>query len=1004
MKKLEKYIVPKDIKEAIISAIMSFLTTFSLLFLLIEKLYEQKSSYQEFIVGLTTFSGYPKKADLTVIQLILLGLILFFILWTIMLRFFKEHVRSSRQITGSILGSAVLTQVCVFGEKRYAAQIGIITVLLLVLALILFYKKEQETITYVNYACALIFTTFSFFGGYTVLGMLSDYFAKNSKLFFASLGLIWFLFFGLLFYYRKKEKLLEQAENILILSQLLIPLGLLSMYRFDYLYEATGEVIRLFYSKKFRVLLLLFVAISIGYEIYIVWKQFVQKKSRHNYKIMLTSVIGVGMMQVYALPAAKMNIDFFHNGEITVPMQQFMSFHSLAYKDMIPIHGFCDYFFGGIDYLFFDGSFLSLNAAAVVGNLFMIGVLAAVVYFTVEQKQLSVMIVFLFSRFFVITAGMRYFMLFVMFFVLFSEKVIKKPLSLLWWWTFLCICAIAWNPSIGGSGAVAFLPIIIWEVCSQGLGELKALWGEVRVKTPKRFYQILTAYGVLFVLGLSFIPLFLQIVTYLRENTATTIETNGMAVFSNSAHLHEYLVPGLITKADGFFVQTFLMVLPLIIAICLVFANGLKTWKKRFIYISISLIACYYVIINYAFVRYDDGLRTGVVGVFFSIVVAMLIINSIHMLADKQDIAMVFGMLFIFLCLYVEDVPLLTNPFEAMQIGSVKESETIMLAGSQLEDPIVYVTGESVGIKGLGNGFISGNSLNSLKNIQHVLLSTVGERGSYLDLTNAVANYVIFDQKSSLPYTSGYNISNEIMQNKAIEMMEKEQPRLVLLAPFIKFDDATISIRSPILYDYLLDSGYRPYAYENVLYLVKDIPPVEGSIDGMEAFASLMHKENLEFLPMVYGESGLEQKLLQVVKNYQIKEQEGKKTIVFDAPIAGSSVDYLSIHLENIKHQASRLDELSKFDQVTRKDDLSADVDIDEEAITKLPHMTIRFRSDVTGQEKECNFSVLLSGADYLIPLRSSPYWSQEDELGQIEIILEDTQYSLTDSKIKLLK
>ena len=141
--------------------------------------------------------------------------------------------------------------------------------------------------------------------------------------------------------------------------------------------------------------------------------------------------------------------------------------------------------------------------------------------------------------------------------------------------------------------------------------------------------------------------------------------------------------------------------------------------------------------------------------------------------------------------------------------------------GREVEDPVVYVTGDSVGMQSLGNGFIRGNTLQNLQNLKYVLDAELTDDRKYLDLTNAIADYIFFDAQMVLPYTSGYNISNERMQNKAIDLLRKNPPGLVMLAPFIRFDEASISLRSPLLYEYLCDAGYEPYVYQNVIYLKK---------------------------------------------------------------------------------------------------------------------------------------------------------------------------------------
>ena len=256
-------------------------------------------------------------------------------------------------------------------------------------------------------------------------------------------------------------------------------------------------------------------------------------------------------------------------------------------------------------------------------------------------------------------------------------------------------------------------------------------------------------------------------------------------------------------------------------------------------------------------------------------------------------------------------------------------------------------------------------------------------------MTNAVANYVIFDKASVLKYTSGYNISNEIMQENAIEVLSKEETKFVLLAPFIKFDDATISLRSGKLYQYLLRADYEPFVYQNVLYLLKSgETPLEGSMDGTVAFAELMHKESLMYLPAVWGEADLEEKLSEVSLQADIQEVDsGNINISFDTPVKGEDIYYIGIHIKDNTSKAL-LKDLQSYDKLTKKNETNPEEEIEEVDLSAVPHFSISFISDVGGEKKEHYFTGYLYGDSYLIPVGSSPYFSLAEEINEIRIAI----------------
>lgn len=986
---LQELFLPKETATGVLAAVGSFFTVFAGIFPLAAYIYDRLPEYDGFIAGLTTLSGYPKQADMQIFSYLLFGLTACFFLFTLLLNVWKKYMKTDKRLNLVFLGIYFGMLLSVFAKKNTAGDFAVLFAVLILFSIPLYFKKGSKTMHYVNLIMIFVFAEYSFYGIYSSLMVFADLPKNNLPLFQIGQGIVFLSVFTAAFGVRRLQEKFP-FEKLLVFSQLLLPAGLLGFFRFRYAYEGAENEILLYSSNRWKCFLLLAFMLMAGYEFICL--------IRHKKGIMLTSLFMIGMMQLYVLPRATLNIDYFHNGEITVPMQQLMSYGKLPYLELIPIHGFCDYFYGAVNYLFFGGSYMALNAAAVVGNLLMICFLAVVVYFFLQKKEQALLLVYLFSAFFIQTAGMRYLFLFAMFFIMFSEWTRKDVLRYLWCFVMLSILAIAWNPSIGGAAAIAFLPVVLYRVYSEGFQMCGRLLKPEGRDGKKYALKVWIAYGILLIAGICFIPLFLQIVIYLRENTGTTLSANGMGMIANLSRLTDYFVPGFMTQTDGFFIKTFALLIPFLL--CLFFALCAKQKKKRgqAAEYAVCLFVCYFVIANYAFVRFDDGLRTKVVGLFFSILIVFSLLPEQSGEAAKNQTALaVFVIVF---CLSVSDAPIVMHESQMDRKGEVAGVQEIEIMGAPVSDPIVYVTGDSVGIENLGEGFISGNALNSLKNINTVLDGTIGTDGAYVDLTNAVANYVIFDKESPLPYTSGYNISNELMQEKAVRLLKETEPDLILAAPYIQFDGVTLSLRSGKLYDYIMEAGYVPYMYENVIYLLKDSEPVDGSVDGGNAFAELMHKESLQYLPAVWGNSGLSGQLSGAdIRFSQSDSPDGGTEFTFEEPVDGSDISYIGIHVDG---ETGLLEKLQKYDRLAKGVDMSADGEVLDVDASHIEHLTFAFESNVGGTPQTKYFTAYLYGDEYLIPVKSSPYWSMEKKLEGFRVYVQGSATAPHDVTVAL--
>ena len=113
------------------------------------------------------------------------------------------------------------------------------------------------------------------------------------------------------------------------------------------------------------------------------------------------------------------------------------------------------------------------------------------------------------------------------------------------------------------------------------------------------------------------------------------------------------------------------------------------------------MLICYLILVNYAFVRFDEGGRALVLTIFFSILTVSVLLYE-H---KKWLTALALGSLMLWLS---QDAPLITSDSLCM-IKEVPASVDTTIGGKEIADPVVYVT--DAGISNMGTGFVQGNTL-----------------------------------------------------------------------------------------------------------------------------------------------------------------------------------------------------------------------------------------------------------------------------------------------------
>ena len=883
--------------EALAAALFSVLLTAGVLFALEGALYNKWPVYDELVVGNTTWDGYYKKGDMIWFYLIYVLLPVFFCFFIYIKHTFFPMRQPNCRRTGK---KAAVEKERV--RQNAAYDISYPVCILLGLEAIKAFRIAGVGIA-VGKKDIIILCS----------GLLVIVFAVAA------------IIAPIIFRIRKKD-MKAFTKKCLLLFQLLLPFQFLGFYQFYYEYEGAEDYIRLFASARWKGLCLLLFIVFLGYQAFCVFK----KKEG----IYLSTLIMLAMGSVAKTPEGIASVDFFHMGEMAMPMQQLLSYGKIPYFDLDPIHGFCDFLYSAFNVVFFDGSYLGQSAGIVTAEFFMAAVLAAVIGKCVSSRYAAFFTIFLLMPFLTEKAGARYFIFFVMFFVLFSERVRADSRRFLWWWVLLCILGISWNVSIGSSAAVAFLPEVIYRLVKDIFPSLC----QIKQWEKKERRKFLTAYGALIVLGVCYIPLFLQILNFLSENAGTTLYVNGSAVFGE----------------EFYFLGTYGFIVPYLLF--MIYALwGSRKGKAAFL----SMLFCLFVISNYACVRYDESIRLTVLAVFFTILFLTRVCSEreegLQMGIISKGMSAAAGVLLL-VCLAWYQLPLINSRF--MEPEEIPAQLEMTVMGEESMDPVVYVSGESVDMPELGTGFIRGSTLNSLKNVKAVLDAETTKE-TYLDLTNKIAHYVILDKETELPFTSAYNISNQRMQENAVTMIKENPPAFVLLSPLIQFDLCPVSLRSMKFYTELIRMGYQPYVYGDAVYLLHGDSGMDNAVDGKRSLGLITHKEYMGMLPYIWGSSMEADKdafdLEKIEISYEFGVQDGiqdQTLIQMEQTLDGTEVSYIKL--------------------VADKEQVLSD------------NLCVRFQSTVDSEEHQF---VFLNGAKkdrdnrlvYLLPVGSSAFWQYSD-------------------------
>lgn len=901
IKIIDKFI-PKNKRIGLFACILSLIGTVITAYIHTKFLYERLPVYEELVLGYTTWNGYYKQGDMTLAYHVIFGIVIFYFIFSFILNLFCEKTEWLKE--------TVNENHIAYRQKEKFSEISGLFYLIIVS----------------QFAFVLILR------GITIL-IPSIY--ETIKIISPFLQIL-LLFFVFVLKFRENKAL----NSLLFVSQLLLPLVFLLIFYYEYDYQ--GHIIIQYQSKKAFVLAAVLSFFMILY-------MFYKKRKAPDTKIFVTTFLSLAVFASYHIPKGTISgeaVEFYHYGELSVPLHQLMKFGTIPYIDTMPIHGICDYFQAIVWYGLFDGTYASFEAAMVIGCVVIAVITAAICFYFVESKIAGLLIVLFFSLF-----GDQYYYVrwaFALPFILivFSKKSRSDFSKMLWYWIFISILSIAWNPSIGGTCALSMLPMILWEgFHEKGYLQFVRIW-----KNKNREKRWILAYIFLLILGFSFIPMFFAILRYIVENSAAILETTGDML------MVELENPFVVFATFGF-------VIPLLLSFYYIIGKKGEE-KKLAVYANLFLLIFNSIIVKYTFVRTQFGERgiiaTTICSLFF---ILMVLVPNVKKNWDKESLIILAALFMI--TIGSKGANLFTMPQNVLYRGIV-------------ENEYEYVEGEKIGIPSLGNIYMKKDLKEELVSLNHLANELCKDKYQFVDMTNQLAHYNILDKKVLLPFSSTYNTNNEVMQKKAIEVLSELQPEVIVVGPMWGHDSGPLSTRNYHLYQWIIKNEYVPCKYNNILFLTNEENIWTNYESAYDEMAVYMEVDDWKKVPLMWGNDLIEEKYTKDVSAsiqlidynsilisenvYQVLGADTYFLFSLEEPLNGKDVDFLRIYVGPEE----------SAEQFSYKGTVS---------ISEEDHM-----------EEELVFKYSGKAKEILLPLSTNPRWSYAEKNKIIKIDLSGEQ------------
>lgn len=919
--KLRAWFIP-DTKLHLLSALL--LTVFTLYRIVCECGWmDETEIYKEFTVTYATWFGVNKTAELRIMNLLALGMPLLFLGYGFLLN--RWRIVCEKLPQAELLPFIVILMLWI-GRYQYGSICTTASIATIAYYLTVSENASPDTIKQVSVTILLHQFTAQIIGQGVYCFLGTDRMEILPEILGFSLLIVDLL--AAVFIKATPQRTAMGLRH----AQLLIPLAFAYVWRFPYV-QPDDTIVYGYYSLPLMVLCLAICAVLLAVTTYNI---------RHRKTgLWLTTALGAAAAMGYCIPSYGILTDWFHFGEYAITAQQLFHYGSLPYFDFYPIHGICDYVYSVAATVFYDGSLASLSAGVVIGNLFAICAAAAVIWCVAKEKTGATLLFLMLLNPMIFTAQgynyiIRWLVAFLTVFVLNSARIRHHAIASIYWWIWLSMLGILWNPAIGGAVAIAFIPVLLRRsLCKEG----REQWVSLKEKAVLKPWIIRAV--PLLICGLCYIPVFLHIVQYILENTGTTTATNGSAML-NPTDLESASTA--LSWLRKFAAPLFIGLLTLLWCSC-----GKRTARGEILDSLLLTVCATPLVANYIYVRYDDGDRAMFYWMLLAVCVIVPLLGTVFKTTDalprKRQIIALGGIVICFSFAICDLLPML-SPNLQCETGTMPTDTAL-------------IQGEAEGIPNLGNGLLPEYKAQLATDYAALCAAICTDEDDVVfNGTTHIGLTVMMDQKLATKYTSLYNISNARMQENALEQLKENPPKLVLLQNGVLIDEMTTSMRCFPIYTWLLEEGYVPYTYGGLLFMTKESTVPEGAQRNWQRFFSAMTPDDLRLLPKVWANAEAADDLVHCTASATPSRIEALGvtaycTLEFSEPLQGKECDFIALNFNGIADGTQG---------------------------------RLSFDYDACGLQGTEEFSFTVSDGTMLIPTSIAPAWYLSDAIPTVQL------------------
>jgi hypothetical protein len=676
--------------------------------------------------------------------------------------------------------------------------------------------------------------------------------------------------------------------KIAIAMQLFIPLllftGLITRYNYN------GKIVDLAAPKRYVLLIVTIILLLLLYALFSAIKRYRNiNNCECKYLILPTTIMVIFAFQLFTNANYVYSSDFWHTGEELLPWQQIVQLGLTPYKEYTSESGLYPMYFGFIQNVLLDGKVLSYNYAWFLQYLFA-GLFSGWVLYRFAGAEIGLIIAMFvgaydYNRTLLMLPS-------ILILCILAER--KDKITWLLGWVTLSFLNGLYYPIYGMALLVGTLPYAVFLIYS--------LIKEGSIKKELNKKKIAYGAGLLAVILFS-APLLLRIAKNVLELSNQSKLADGITAvgyskvpdgFLGFLKNHEYM-RSLLFATYKFSVPIIILLIFVVLMFYYVRRKDISTSEKyqspAFVLLSLGMVTLP-ITYTFGFIRMDIDwflARTSVVLIIFTGLVLVVFIYKYGKAYLRRATRNVMLGIAMFVTIYMIGVPF------GNEYNKIRNSHDV-------NDQFEYVDNNS-NIPKLGNGFITKNSnyiLNTTKSVKDAVLD---KDEKIFFLSGAQALYYLLNQESYTKDAAIYTVADGVTQNRNIEMLKKNPPKLVQFDP--------LSVKEYYIYHWLMQNGYVYFDFGGMTFLVDKDRFNERIGNSTEAAYNMIANcdiekytsRNLEGTCTAWGNS---MKSLQKIftdvnefgKSNVITTEDGFAELTFESSIYGFDADFIYMDLQ----------------------------------------------------------------------------------------------------------